>query len=292
MDFEGTTYRPPPEADNALLQVTVGCAHNRCTFCDMYRDVRFRSISMDRIESDLKEIDYIFPKVERIFLVNGDAFVLSANKLQKIAEKIKQILPDCRTISMYAAIRNIKSKSTNDLTKLRELGVNDLYVGVESGWDEVIASINKGHTIEEAKIQLQRLTDVGIDFIANVMLGIAGKGKGIENAGYTADLLNQVSPKTIWTGTTVLFEGTELFEENKTGKFQQATELEKLREQQELIELLSVANVRYYGVHPSNMVPVSGMLPDDKQSMIDKIDLGIAHLGIEKLSQVLPRHSL
>ncbi len=190
MQYEGTTYRPPPEADSLLLQVTVGCAHNRCRFCDMYRDVSFRRIPMDQIEADLQETRSIYPKAERIFLVNGDAFVLRAERLNEIAEKIKNVFPECRTITMYASIRNIQSKSDQDLEELRRRGINDLYVGIESGWDQVLTRINKGHTAAEAKHQLDRLHRAGINHVANLMLGVAGSGSGRENARITADFLN------------------------------------------------------------------------------------------------------
>ncbi len=120
MQYEGTTYRPPPEADTPLLQVTVGCAHNRCTFCGMYRDVTFRRIAMAQIEADLRELRSIFPRSERIFLVNGDAFVLKTSRLKEIAEKVKHILPECRTISMYASIRNIRAKNDRELAELHD----------------------------------------------------------------------------------------------------------------------------------------------------------------------------
>ena len=157
MQYEGTTYRPPPEADSFLLQVTVGCAHNQCSFCAMYRDVKFRRIEMDQIEADLQEARSIFPNAERIFLVNGDAFVLNAQTLKEIARRVKRTFPECRTISMYASIRNIRNKSDKDLEALRRLGINDLYVGIESGWDEVLKRIHKGHTVSEAKQQIGRL---------------------------------------------------------------------------------------------------------------------------------------
>jgi len=178
MHYEGTTYRPPPEADTPLLQVTVGCAHNHCSFCAMYRDVTFRKIPMTQIEADLQELRGIYKKAERIFLVNGDAFVLKAETLLEIAEKIKAVFPECRTISMYASIRNIKAKSDRELEALRAVCIDDLYVGVESGWDEVLAHLNKGHTVAEAKHQLDRLNRLGINHIANLMLGTAGRGKG------------------------------------------------------------------------------------------------------------------
>ena len=292
MQYEGTTYRPPPEADSFLLQVTVGCAHNRCTYCDMYRDVSFRRVAMDQIEEDLQEARGIFPKAERIFLVNGDAFVLKAETLGNIAERVKFYFPECQTITMYASIQNIRAKSDQELNDLRRLGINDLYVGIESGWDEVLARINKGHTVAEAKHQLDRLNRAGINHIANLMLGVAGSGKGLENARITADFLSQTGPGLIWVGTLSIFEGTELHDEMEQGVFVPATEMEILEEEKELIINIELENVRFYGVHPTNTIRVSGMLPRDKKKMINEIDMGIAHFGEDALSTSFHRASL
>ena len=292
MQYEGTTYRPPPEADTPLLQVTVGCAHNRCTFCDMYRDVTFRRIPMDLIEADLKELRSIFPKSERIFLVNGDAFVLKTKTLKTIAQKINRIFPECRTISMYASVNNIKAKGDHELKELRDIGINDLYVGVESGWNEVLGHINKGHTVAEAKRQLDRLNRAGINHIANLMLGVAGIGNGLENARLTAEFLNQIRPSLIWVGTLAIFEGTALYTEIEQGLFIPATELEILEEEKALINAIELENVRFYGVHPTNTVRISGWLPQDKQKMIASIDKGIKKLGERNLATSFARTSL
>ena len=292
MQYEGTTYRPPPEADTPLLQVTVGCAHNRCSFCDMYRDVSFRRIPMDQIEADLKELRGIFRKSERIFLVNGDAFVLKASILKEIAERIKRIFPECRAISMYASIRNIKAKSDQELAELRDIGINDLYVGVESGWDQVLDDINKGHTVTEARYQLDRLNRVGINHIANLMLGVAGIGNGLENARLTAQFLNQTRPSLIWVGTLAVFEGTALHAEMEQETFIPATELEILEEEKALIDAIELDNVHFYGVHPTNTVRISGWLPQDKQQMIARIDEGIQKFGEKTLAKAFVRTSL
>lgn len=292
MKFEGTTYRPPVEADSMLLQVTVGCAHNSCTYCNMYDDVNFRVIKPDQIERDLQEARQVYPRAERIFLVNGDAFVLSANRLKKIAQLIAEYFPECKTISMYASIQNIQSKSDDDLRELKECGIDDLYVGVESGWDRVVSHIKKGHTIEEAKRELNRLNDAGIGHMAGLMLGVAGRGQGLENAKHTAALLNNTKPKLIWAGTLGLFEGTEMSKEAEKGLFVPASEIEILEEEKALISLIDLENVPFYGVHPTNTLPVSGMLPEDRQSMIKEIDRGIHRLGKESLSRSFHRSSL
>ena len=292
MQYEGTTYRPPPEGDSPLLQVTVGCAHNCCRFCHMYRDVKFRKIPMDRIEADIEQIRDIYPRAERIFLVNGDAFVLRAARLKEIAATISSTIPECKTITMYASIRNIASKSDKDLEELRALGINDLYIGIESGWDTVLTHINKGHTAIEAKRQIERLNRAGIHHIANLMLGVAGRGNGLENARYTADFLNQTGPNLIWVGTLSIFKGTELYTERAQGSFDQATELEILEEEKALIKSIELEDVTFYGVHPTNTVPISGKLPRDKRQMIAKIDHGINHYGESALSIPFERTSL
>jgi radical SAM superfamily enzyme len=292
MDYEGTTYRPPVELDTPLLQVTVGCSHNNCLFCDMYRDVRFRTIDMDQIESDIKEIKYIFPKVNRIFLVNGDAFVLSANKLKIIASRILKYLPECETISMYASINNIKPKSDDELKMLKNLRINDLYVGIETGHKEALEYIEKGHTLIEAKEQLERLNRVGIAHIDHVMLGVAGSGIGISNAQQTADFLNQSHPKIVWIGTTGIFEGAPLYQEVKSGRFRPATELEMLEEEKELIRLIRLNHIPVYGTHPSNTIKVFGNLPEDREKMINIIDDGIKTIGRQKLTKAFQRSTL
>lgn len=292
VQFEGTTYRPPVEAGAMLLQVTVGCAHNKCTYCNMYDDVNFRMITLDQIEVNLQNARKVYPKVERIFLVNGDAFVLSANRLKKIAEMINNYFPECKTITMYASIQNIQSKSDEDLKELKNCGINDLWVGVESGWNQVILDINKGYTVEEARIELIRLNAAGINHMAGLMLGVAGKSRGLENAKQTAAFLNETKPKLIWAGTLGVFEGTPLSKEVEKGSFVPASEIEILEEEKALIGSINLENVPFYGVHPTNTLPVAGVLPRDKGRMIDKIDLGISKVGKEKLSDSFQRNSL
>jgi radical SAM superfamily enzyme YgiQ (UPF0313 family) len=247
---------------------------------------------MDRIEADLREARGIFARAERIFLVNGDALVLQAKKLKAIAARIKKIFPECRTISMYASIGNIQTKSDQDLTELKKAGINDLYVGVESGWDQVLAHINKGHTVAQAQHQLNRLNQTGIKHIANLMLGVAGKGNGVRNAGLTAAFLNRTRPDLIWVGTLGIFEGTELHREMVNGSFVPASELEILEEEKTLINEINLPKVPLYGVHPTNTVRLAGNLPDDRQKMIATIDNAVQRYGKEALATTFARTSL
>ena len=292
MQFEGTTYRPPVEADAMLLQVTVGCAHNKCTYCNMYDDVNFSVITPNQVELDLQAARKIYSKAERIFLVNGDAFVLSARRLKEISQMIANYFPECKTITMYASIQNIQSKSDEDLRELKRCGINDLWVGIESGWNKVISDIKKGYTVEEAKTELARLNAAGINHMAGLMLGVAGRGKGLENAKYTAAFLNETKPKLIWAGTLGVFQGTPLWEEVEEGTFLPASEIEILQEEKALISSIDLEDISFYGIHPTNTFPVLGILPRDKEKMINTIDLGISETGEEVLSNSFQRDSL
>ena len=155
MNMTGIVYRPPYEANSLLLQVTLGCSHNKCTFCYMYPDVRFKVCPMEEVEADIEEAARYCPNVKRVFLEHGDAFVLSAERLLKIADAIHRKLPKAETIAMYASIQNIKTKTDEELRQLRAAGIHGLDIGVESGLDAALSYMNKGHTAEEAREQLR-----------------------------------------------------------------------------------------------------------------------------------------
>ena len=292
MKYTGPIFRPPVEAHTLLLQVTVGCAHNECTFCTMYRSVPFQVEPLEQIERDLIEAKRQYGRLKRIFLVNGDAFVLSAPQLKAIAAKIIQYFPDMETITMYASIRNIMAKTDAELAELRQMRINDLYVGLETGHAEVIRNINKGHELADAYRQLERLNQAGIRHMALLMLGVAGRGRGIENAVETAKLLNAVRPSLVWLGTLGIFDDSPLAGEVAVGTFEAATEGEILEEEKKLIELLDLTGVPLYGVHPTNLTSIVGTLPGDRELMLQTIDDAIRATDPAILGRSLPRHSL
>lgn len=292
MKYTGPIYRPPIEHDTLLLQVTVGCAHNKCTFCTMYRSVEFEVEQMAQIENDLNEAKKRYSHVNRIFLVNGDAFVLSTNRLKQIAKKIIEYFPGIQTITMYASVQNIISKTDGDLKELHDLKINDLYVGLESGTDKILERLNKGHTIKDAIEQLKRLNKANIDHISLLMLGVGGSGNGLKNAQNTAILLNTVKPKAIILCTLGVFPGSELERKSFDGGFTPATELEILAEEMKLIESLELEEVPFYGTHPINAIPVYGVLPKDQAKMISLIEKGIQKYGKTALSKSIRRTSL
>ena len=268
MHYTGTIYRPPFEARSLLLQVTTGCSHNKCSFCTMYRDEPFRVEPLEQIEEDLAEARQYVPNVTRVFLENGDPFALSADRLEQIAVMIHAYLPRVETIAMYASIKNVIGKSDEELRRLRNLGINELNIGVESGLDEALVYMNKGYTSDQAKHELNRLKSAGIDYGANIILGCAGPERRHENAVATAALLNETKPYLIFTGTIHSDPGCPLYEDMQSGRFVESTFGEYLDEEEELLELLDLTDCYLFGLHPSNIVTMHGNIPEDKAAML------------------------
>lgn len=237
----------------------------------MYRSVSFQIEPMEQIEQDLKEASYYYPDTRRVFLENGDPFVLKTEQLTEIAEMIHRHLPYVDTIAMYASIKNIRSKSSEDLRLLRSLGINDLNIGVESGYDPALKYMNKDHTCEEAVQELHRLTDAGMDFGLNIILGCAGSGHGEANALATAELINRTQPGLIFTGTMHSDPGCPLYEDMQNGTFLENSIGEYLEEEEILVSHLDLKFCEYFALHPSNIVRADLLLPKEKELLLQKI---------------------
>lgn len=291
MKYTGPTYRPPYEADSLLLQVTVGCTHNKCTFCTMYRDVKFAIESLEQIETDLQEAKQLYGNVNRVFLVNGDAFVLSANRLKPIAELIIKYFPDVNVITMYASINNIKSKTDEELEALSDLRINDLWVGTETGHEETLEYMNKGFSLKDSYEQLERLNKAGIRHIDILIFGGAGRGKGIENAIANAKLMNASKPMGISITTMGAFGDSQLAKDVEIGKFVPATELEVLEEQKTFIGLVKV-DTAYLGIHSINTVTFDAQLPRDRESAVKMVADAIERLDDDFLNSIPERYSI
>lgn len=292
MKYTGPVFRPPNEANTPLLQVTVGCSHNKCTYCTMYKGTRFSIENINQIEKDLQEAKRMYGSLTRIFLLNGDAFTLKASKLKEISKKIIQYFPEMETITMYASIQNIKTKTDKELQELKDLRINDLYIGLESGSDEVIKHLNLGHSLNDAIEQLGRLNKVGIRHVDIFILGAAGRGKGIKNAINTAKLINKTKPAFVGFATLGIFDGSELSKEVKHNLFTPATELENLEEEKKLIELIEVENLAVNAAHPINSVNINGILPRDKEKIIRAINNTIKTSSKKFLKGTIKRSTL
>ncbi len=271
MKYTGVVYRPPFEKDSLLLQVTTGCSHNACRFCSMYRLVPFSVCPMEQVEADIEEAAWRWPGTRRVFLESGDAFTLEESRLSAIAGSIRRRLPHAETISMYASIRNIAGKTDAELKHLRELGINDLNIGVESGLDSALRYMNKGYTAKEAVRQLLRLENAGFDHSLNIIIGCAGAQAWRENAEKTAEMLNSVHPRLVFAGTLHAESGCPLHEDIHGGTFRESTFRLLLDEQELFLERLELDDAFYFGAHPSNVVPMQGRLPEDRKELLAEV---------------------
>ncbi len=223
MHYDGMTFRPPYEARSLLLQVTRGCSHNACTFCSMYRDVSFAISPLEEIVDDLAEATWAYPYVSRVFLVNGDAFCLPADALLNIAEMIHEALPNVRSIGCYARIPNVTSKTDTELAALAAAGYDNINIGVESGLDDVLALMNKGFTVEEARLQFARLHAAGLPFNVNIINAAAGPQRIAEHAAANASLVNEAQPTLIFVSPLHVDPGTPLVGLIERGEFEECT---------------------------------------------------------------------
>lgn len=270
MHYSGPVVRPPHEANSVLLEVTVGCTHNQCRFCTFYRDTKFKIAPMSQIESDLKEVSRINPNAKRVYAVGGDPFSLSVSKLQEIGNRIKEYLPKAN-IGMYARITSIKNKSVEELKVLRAIGINDLVIGVESGYDDVLKMVNKGYTSDEIIQECMKLEAAGISYRVIYLGGLAGHGKGEENAIKTANVFNQLNPTFLYLTTVTIFQDSGMYEDIISGRFIESTEKERIQEMLTLIKNLK-KNIFVFGRSVSNPIQFSGELPKDKGEIMEMLE--------------------
>ena len=267
MDYVGKMFRPPSEADSLLLQVTVGCSWNRCTYCMMYRDVdqAFRVKPWDKVAADLDEAAAVPFAIRRVFLCDGDALVLSTDKLATILEAISNRLPQVRRVGIYGDARSILRKSVADLTALRELGLGIVYHGVESGDDETLRRIDKGSTAAEAVEAAARLREAGIRHSVIVMLGIGGVERTREHAEATADLLTAMDPPYVGALTTTVVPGSPLADAEAVGEFTLPDPWGMLAELEILVDRASLGRCTFHANHASNYLPLRLNLPTDRE---------------------------
>lgn len=279
-----------------LLPVTEGCSHNACRFCSMYHGVKFRILSDEEISAWLEEIreayGYFSEKIRRVYLVGADPFAISAKRLEKIIALTKNFLPNIEVVTMYAAVRNIMSKTDANLIRLRDLGVNDLYVGVECGLDDVLKFLNKGNTVADIRAQCGRLNDFGIRHMDMLMLGTAGKGRGVECGIASAQLVNELKPDTILINTMTAFPETKLADDVKSGKFVPAGEKEILTEEKIFLENLDLPETYFWAAHAMDSVRIAGVIGESREKMLQTLQHAIDTIDEEHFAKTFRREHI
>nr|WP_321468231.1 radical SAM protein [uncultured Desulfobulbus sp.] len=274
MDYIGDIIRPPSEASSIILQATVGCSHNRCTFCGAYRDhdKRFEVKPWDRIERDLDFAAQYCRRQNTLFLADGDALVMSDDVLVRLLQAIREKLPWVRRVSSYATCQNIGEKSDEQLQHYKSLGLSRLYMGLETGHDLTLQSICKGVDSSSLIEAGKRIRAAGIFLSITCLLGIAGVENSQEHARATAEVLNRMQPHQIAVLTLMLLPDTPLYRLALKGHFTLPDQQGLFRELRTLLAGLGPNRCQFYANHASNYFSLSGRLPKDQQQMLATID--------------------
>lgn len=272
MRYEGSVYRPPSEAYSLIIQVTIGCAHNKCTFCSMFKDKRFRVRKPEEVLEDLDLARQHYRRVNRIFLADGDALVLQNKDLLVILDHIKKLFPECERVGIYGSPQDVLRKSREELEELREHGIGIIYIGAESGSDKVLKNINKGATRAEIIESVKRIEASGIPASVTFISGLAGKDGWEDHAAASGTMISEMEPSYVGLLTLITESSTEMHRDIKEGRFQLLSPVEVLKETEFLLENTNVTkNCVFRSNHASNYVSLKGDLPKDKERMLGQL---------------------
>jgi len=277
MRYEGNIFRPPGERHSYLLQVTVGCSHNACTFCNMYKDKRYHVRPMEEILEDIRMASAYYGDLSRVFLCDGDALGLPTEELLRILKALYAAFPSLEKVGVYAGPKNILEKTPQELRLLRQACLTRAYLGVESGSDEVLRQICKGVNAEEMLEAGLRLRESGIDLWVMILLGLAGGGEaGVRHALASAEMMNKMKPRHLSLLSLVIEEGTPLDRKRRAGEFVPAGAREVLEEVRCMVEHLTVDPLHFTCDHASNYLPLKGTLPEEKERFLKILDGALA----------------
>lgn len=272
MRYEGAVYRPPSEAYSLIIQVTLGCSHNKCTFCSMFKDKKFKIRKLEDIFEDLEMAREYYKYVKKIFLADGDALILKTQDLEKILLKIKELFPECERVSMYGTPGDILRKSEEDLIKLKNLGLKIIYLGIESGSDEILQDIKKGVTSKEIIEAGKKVVKTGIKLSVTLISSLGGKEKWKDHAVESARVINEINPDYLGLLTLMVEPGTEMYDKIKQGEITLLSPKEVMIETREFIKNLEVDNCIFRSNHASNYAPLAATLNEEKERLLKQLD--------------------
>lgn len=277
MRYHGTVVRPPSEARSYILQVTYGCSHNQCTFCGTYLDKPFRVRATHEVLEDITLAQKRFPDTRHVFLADGNALVLSTRRLVEILDALSAGFPLQRRVAGYANARDLLDKSEADLKLLREKGMELVYLGLESGSDEVLDRIRKGATAAEMVEGVQKAQAAGMRVSVIGLLGVGGAELSSRHAQETGRVVSAMDPQYLSMLTVMLVPGTELHRQHESGTFQLMEPEGLLIELRQVISHLDgLSRCVFRTNHASNYLPLAGTLSKDKHNLLETIDQALA----------------
>ena len=270
MEYEGIVIRPPSEAESLILQVTLGCSHNKCTFCPTYKGRRFRIKDLAQIR---KEIDEMAPygPFRKVFLADGDALIIPQTRLIAIFDYLNEKISGLRRVGVYGNAKSILRKSVEDLKALRDRKLGIVYLGVETGDPALLEKVCKGATYEQMVEAGRRVKEAGISLSVTVLLGLAGTEGGRRHAEATGKILSAIDPDFASALTVMVVPGTPLHEEMKAGKFQLPSPFEMLEELGTIVAHSDFSRCYFTSNHASNYLPIKARMPRDKEAVVQLI---------------------
>ncbi len=273
MRYEGVVYRPPSEGRSLIVQVTIGCAHNSCTFCNMYKDKKFRVRTMEEIMKDLLEAQAMYgPDVRRVFLADGDALVMKTEDILTILKAVEELFPNAERVSSYGTAQDILRKSEEELRALAAAGLGIIYMGAETGDDEILKYINKGVTSAEIIAAGQKLKRCGLQSSITLISGLGGRGKVKEHARSCARLISAINPEYASFLTLRLYEGTPMYDDVVSGRFERITPDEIIDEMTEFLQNVDSPGTVFRTNHASNYVVLKGDFNRDIPAMLKQLE--------------------
>ena len=275
MHYEGNCIRPPPEASSILLQVTLGCSHNKCTFCGTFKNKPFRIKDDELILGDILFAAKCMQVHDRVFLMDGDALIIPQKRLIWILQSIQEHLPWVKRVGAYANTKSISMKSSQELSQLRENKLGMLYLGVETGDDEIRKKINKGSSARQCLEMGKKVKNSGMKLTVTLLLGIAGKEKSLQHARATGKLVSGMDPDFVSALTLMLIPGTPLWAEYERGDFKLPDKRELLVEMKELLTHTKLSCGLFSSNHASNYLPLRAWLPEGKQALMASIEAAL-----------------
>jgi radical SAM superfamily enzyme YgiQ (UPF0313 family) len=276
MRYQGVVIRPPSEANSFILQITYGCAHNKCTFCGTYLNESFKVRPIKDVLTDIKEAATYEPETRRVFLCDGDAMILPNNKLIVILDALKQSFPELQRVGIYANARNILTKTEDELKELAAHKLTIGYMGLESGNPEILKRVKKGATREDMIEAVRKAQKCGIKMSVIAILGIAGRELSKQHAMDTASAVSQMNPRYFSLLTLMLVPGTELCNDYEAGRFELPTPKEFLEELRLVIDGIDSPNTIFRTNHASNYAPLEGTFNKDKARILKELDTYLA----------------
>ncbi|MFO7558332.1 MAG: radical SAM protein [Desulfobacterales bacterium] len=276
MHYEGNIIRPPSEAHSILLQATVGCSHNKCTFCGAYKGERFKIKPDEIIMEDLLFASKYCRQQTRLFICDGDALIIPQKRLLNILVEIEKQLPWVTRVGVYANAKSLKMKTEDELKELKKHGIGIAYMGLETGDDDTLKAVNKGSSAAHMIEMGRKAKKAGIKLSITVLLGIAGREGSEKHAIETGRVLSAIDPDYVGALSLMLIPGTPLYKDYESGKFPILEPIETLRELRSMIANTDLSDGLFHANHASNYLPIRAHLPHDKKMTIRLIDEAIA----------------